>query len=254
MSAAVTPVAGGTSRFAEALVDLLDRVEYRRVSVEDQLDPVYRLRYEAYRREEFIPFNSQQVVRDEFDELPNVSCFGVHIDGRLVSSIRVHHLSRETPVSPSQSVFPDILNPLIEEGVHMVDPGRFTADHEATLAYPALPFLALRIGVMAARHYGARYCLSSVRPEHSAFYRRVFNSTQWGEARYYHGLRFPMVLMVADVPVIYPPLLERYPFFMSTNEEREALFGAAGSAKLVAPSARIARRIAELGGQPEVET
>ncbi|WP_172121522.1 MULTISPECIES: hypothetical protein [unclassified Devosia] len=254
MSAVVTPVAGGTSRFAEALVDLLDRVEYRRVSVEDQLDPVYRLRYEAYRREEFIPFNSQQVVRDEFDELPNVSCFGVLIDGRLVSSIRVHHLSRDTPVSPSQSVFPDLLDPLIADGVHMVDPGRFTADHEATLAYPALPFLALRIGVMAARHYGARYCLSSVRPEHSAFYRRVFNSTQWGEARYYHGLRFPMVLMVADVPVIYPPLLERYPFFMSTEEERQALFGSpSGSVKLVAPSARMARRIAQLGGSDEGE-
>ena len=34
------------------------------MTFDDQFDPVYRLRYEAYRREEFIPINSQQVVRD----------------------------------------------------------------------------------------------------------------------------------------------------------------------------------------------
>ena len=39
-----------TSRFALTLIDLLDRVQYRRVSVDEQFDPVYRLRYEAYRR------------------------------------------------------------------------------------------------------------------------------------------------------------------------------------------------------------
>ena len=62
--------AGTTSRFATSLIDLLDRVHYRRVSADEQLDPVYRLRYEAYRREDFIPINSQGITRDAYDDAP----------------------------------------------------------------------------------------------------------------------------------------------------------------------------------------
>ena len=59
---AVTQTTGATSQFALTLIDLLDRVRYRRVSPQDQLDPVYRLRYEAYRREDFIPINAQEIT------------------------------------------------------------------------------------------------------------------------------------------------------------------------------------------------
>jgi hypothetical protein len=248
MSAASNQDAGTVSRFAGTLIELLDRVEYRRVSVEDQLDPVYRLRYEAYRREDFIPINSQQVVRDEFDDLPNSHCFGVYIDGELVSSVRFHYLTAKFRTSPSHSVFPDILDPLLDRGYTILDPGRFTADYEASLAYPALPYLTLRIPTVAVPYFNVRYVLSTVRPEHAAFYRRVYRSEQLGEARYYHGLSFPMVLMACDIPVMYQDMLRRYPFFRSTREERETLFGGPGRSSIAAvrPSARLAQRLAEL--------
>lgn len=233
----------GVSKFAGTLIDLLDRVEYRRVSVEDQFDPVYRLRYEAYRREESVPINSQQVVRDEFDELPNAHCFGVYMDGELVSSLRLHHLTPSYRESPSHSVFPDILDPMLDQGASILDPGRFTADYEASLAYPALPFLTLRVGVMAIQHFGVKYCLSSVRPEHGAFYRRVFKSVPLSEPRYYHGLAFPMVLYVCDLLSDWDGLMRRYPFFRSTAEERQHLFGKPGRAHLtlVKPTVREAQ-------------
>ena len=233
----------GVSKFAGTLIDLLDRVEYRRVSVNDQFDPVYRLRYEAYRREESVPINSQQVVRDEFDELPNVHCFGVYMDGELVSSLRLHLLTPEFRDSPSHSVFPDILDPILDQGLTILDPGRFTADYEASLAYPALPFLTLRVGVMAIQHFGVKYCLSSVRPEHGAFYRRVFKSVAMSEPRYYHGLTFPMVLYMCDLLSDWDGFLKRYPFFRSTPEERQRLFGVTGRSHLtlVKPSVRQAQ-------------
>ena len=62
MSAAPTSDRVPLSNFTTTLIDLMDRVEYRRVSADEQMDPVYRLRYEAYRREEFIPVNSQETV------------------------------------------------------------------------------------------------------------------------------------------------------------------------------------------------
>lgn len=240
--------AAPVSRFAGTLIDLLDRVEYRRVSVDDQFDPVYRLRYEAYRREEFIPINSQMVVRDEFDDLPNAHCFGIYIDNELVSSLRLHHLTPAFRTSPSHSVFTDILDPILDKGHTILDPGRFTADHEASLAYPALPFLTLRVGVMAIRHFGVKYALSSVRPEHGAFYKRVFGSVPMSEPRYYHGLTFPMVLYACDLLSDWDKFLGRYPFFRSTQEERDMLFEQVGRAPMlkVKPTARVAQRLAEL--------
>ena len=231
-SGAVQPGQSGVSRFSGTLIDLLDRVEYRRVPPEVQYDPVYRLRYEAYRREEFIPINSDEMVRDEFDELPNAYCFGVYIDGELVSSVRFHHLTPEFRTSPSHSVFPDILDPLLDKGLTILDPGRFTADYEASLAFPALPYLTLRLPTVAVQYFNVRYVLSTVRPEHAAFYRRVYRSEQIGAERFYHGLSFPMVLMACDIPVMYQDMLRRYPFFRSTPEERQRLFGAPGRSKL----------------------
>jgi len=222
--AAQNPPQPGTT-FAGTLTDILDRVEYRRVPAGQKIDPVYRLRYEAYRREDFIPFNTLGMLRDEFDDLPNAYCYGIYIDGQLVSSLRLHHMTREHKLSPSYSVFPDILDPLLEAGQTFIDPGRFTADLEASLAYPALPFLTLRIAVMATWYFRVKYCLSTVRPEHVAFYRRVFNSSKLGESRYYHGLSFPMEMWACDCPIVYPKLMLRYPFFNSTEHEREQLFG-----------------------------
>lgn len=243
---------GSTSSFAGTLIDLLDRVEYRRISADDEFDPIYRLRYEAYRREEFIPFNSDQMVRDEFDDLPNVYSFGVYIDEQLVSSVRFHHLTPKFRQSPNYGLFRDILDPMLDEGHQILDPGRFTTDREASLAYPALPFLTLRIPTLAVLHFGTKYCLNSVRPEHGAFYRRVYRSVALSEPRNYHGVNFPLVLYACDVPVIYPGLLRRYPFFRSTAEERAALFGNPGRTKpgFVRPSARVAQRLAELEAAP----
>jgi len=242
MSAAPRDQVASASNFVGTLIDILDRVEYRRVSPEQQSDPVYKLRYEAYRREEFVPFNPAGTVHDEFDDLPNAYCYGIYIDGQLVSSLRLHHVTREHKLSPSYSVFPDVLEPLLEAGDSFIDPGRFTADLEASLAYPALPFLTLRIAVMATWHFRVKYCLSTVRPEHAAFYRRVFNSTQLSEARYYHGLAFPMEMWACDCPVVYPKLMRRYPFFDSTEEERQHIFSPPhASALWVHPTARAAQ-------------
>lgn len=212
------------SRFASALIDILDRVTYRPVSLADQTDPIYRLRYEAYRREDFIPFNSQRIAGDAFDSTPNAYCYGVYIDEQLVSSIRFHHVTGDMPFSPSKTIYPEILDPLIAQGKTYIDPSRFTADHEATLAYPALPFLTTRIIVMASDFFEVDFCLSSVRPEHGAFYKRVFQSTCIGEERYYDGLKFPVRMYSADVPKVLPGIYARFPFYRSTKHEQQALF------------------------------
>ncbi|WP_332701717.1 N-acyl amino acid synthase FeeM domain-containing protein [Devosia sp.] len=240
---AVIDRGSATSRFALTLIDLLDRVQYRRVSVDEQFDPVYRLRYEAYRREDFIPVNSQQITRDAYDEAPNCYCFGVYIDDRLVSSIRLHIVSAAELTSPSRKIWPDVLGAIIDGGGSYVDPSRFTADHDASLEFPALPYLTLRMAVMACEHFNATYCISSVRPEHGPFYKRVFGLEQMAGIGYWGELTFPVCLYGARVPVIYDRIMDRFPFFMSTREEREVLFGAAGRmVAAIGPTARQAHQ------------
>lgn len=216
------------SRFAQTLTDILEHITYRRVALEDQLDPVYRLRYEAYRREDFIPINSQRVSGDKYDHTPNAYCFGVYHDEELVSSIRFHHVTREQNFSPSRSIYPELIDPLLEQGKAFIDPSRFTADHDASLAIPALPFLTTRIIVMASDFFNVDYCMSTVRPEHGAFYKRVFNSEPWGDLRYYDGLNFPVQAFVADVPKVLPGIYSRFPFYRATLAEQKLLFTGEG--------------------------
>ncbi len=232
------------SQFAETLLDVLDRVAYRRADLNDPRDPVFRLRYEAYRREEFIPMNVEKVSGDSFDHSPNVMGFGVYIDRQLVSSIRLHHVTPAERSSPSRLIYADKLDPLLDEGRSYIDPSRFTADREATLAYPALPFLTLRLASMASVYFNVDYCLASVRPEHVAFYRRVFLSKPLGGERYYPGLHFPVTMYVAEVPRIREHVHARYPFFMGTDEEHHLLFDtpADGVMPWVMPTAREAIR------------
>jgi len=219
-----SPSGSQSSRFAGTLIEILDRVSYRPVHLSDLEDPVYRLRYEAYRREEFIPYNAEGISGDKYDMTENAFCFGVYIDEQLVSSIRFHHVTSEIRHSPSRSMYPEILDPLLDAGESYLDPSRFTADHEAALAYPALPYLTTRLIVMASDYLRVNYCLSSVRPEHGAFYKRIFNSRQVGEVRYYDGLQFGVTMYMADVPDVLPGIYRRFPFYRATTEECRKLF------------------------------
>jgi hypothetical protein len=212
------------SRFAGNLLEMLDRVTYAPVDLSQLSDPVFKLRYQAYTREGFMPLNADEICTDEMDQAPNASCYGVHIDGELVSSLRIHHLTARHRLSPSMTIYSDILGPLLDAGQTFIDPTRFTADRDASLAYPALPFLTLRIAVMAAEYFKATSVLSSVRPEHTAFYRRVFQAEELGGVRYYPGLSFPCVMFASNRTDNLPAVLRRYPFFDSLPEERRALF------------------------------
>ncbi|GLQ54429.1 N-acyl amino acid synthase FeeM domain-containing protein [Devosia nitrariae] len=234
--------AGPPSRFSDTLLDILENVSYARVHPEIIDDPVYRLRYLAYTREGFMDHNPEEICIDDLDKTANVMCFGIYIEDELVSSIRLHHVTARHRQSPSMKVYPEVLNPMLDRGMSFIDPSRFTADHEASLAYPALPFLTLRIAAMASVYFEADLCLALVRPEHAAFYRRVFGSEQIAGVRTYPGLHFPVGLYGAQVDTIRARVAQRFPFFLSTYEERHQLFSSAlnGSGERVMASARTA--------------
>src|SRR5258708_40179764 len=68
---------------------LLQRVDYRRAKRAEDGAAIFRLRYDAYLREGAIAPNFTDEFSDPVDDRENVWIFGVYIDGRLASSIRL---------------------------------------------------------------------------------------------------------------------------------------------------------------------
>jgi hypothetical protein len=208
--------------------DPLDQVDYRLAQTPEQKDEIYRLRYRAYLREGAIQPSADGRVIDQFEDAPNAWTFGVYFHGELYSSIRVSVLTSEWRMSPSVELFGDVLHPELDKGRVIIDSTRFVADPEKARNFPELPYVTVRLGSMAGVHFNADYGLAIVRPEHQAFYRRVFLHETWCEPRTYPGLVKPVGLMAAHLPTVRDRVLARYPFLRSSAFERRILFDRGG--------------------------
>jgi hypothetical protein len=204
--------------------DPLDQVDYRLAQTPEEKDEIYRLRYRAYLREGAIRPSTDGRVIDQFEDAPNAWTFGVYFQGELYSSIRVSVLTSEWRMSPSVELFGDVLHPELDKGKVIIDSTRFVAEPERARNFPELPYVTVRLGSMAGVYFNADYGLAIVRPEHQAFYRRVFLHETWCEPRLYPGLVKPVGLMAAHLPTVRDRVLARYPFLRSSAFERRTLF------------------------------
>jgi hypothetical protein len=204
--------------------DLLEQVDYRLAQTPEDKEEIYRLRYRAYLREGAIKESPEQRVTDQYDDLPNAWTFGVYLQGELYSSVRISVLNLEWRRSTSADLFGDILIPMLDQGDVIVDPSRFVADPDKAQRIPELPYVTLRLAYMACEYFNADLGLAIVRPEHQAFYRRVFLHETIAEPRLVAGLLKPCGLMSADFQVLKEKVFERYPMMRSTAFERRMLF------------------------------
>ena len=230
-------VADATTLVVQRNADPLEHVDYRRIETAEEKDEIYRLRYRAYLREGAILPSESERVTDIYDDLPNSFIFGVYLHGELYSSIRVAVLTSQWRRSTSSDMFPDLLRPELDRGKIIVDPTRFVADPDKARKFPELPYITVRLGYVACAYFNARLGLANVRPEHRAFYKKVFLQEPWGEPRICPGLIKPVGLMVAKYPEIRERVFRRFPFMRSSAFERRMLFERAEGPQLV--SARL---------------
>jgi len=205
--------------------ELLDRVEYRLAESEEDKDKIYRLRYRAYINEGAIEPRSDERLTDRFDELPNSWLFGVYLDGKLRSSLRVSVATRDNDNTPAVEAFRDLLEPELAKGKVIVDPNRFVADPSSKADCPELPYLTVRLGYVACGYFNADIGTATVRAEHRAFYRRVFFQKALCEPRPYPTLTKPLCLMTADYLSVRDRVFARFPLMRSGALERRMLFG-----------------------------
>jgi hypothetical protein len=202
--------------------ELLDRVDYRIAETDAEKEAIYNLRYRAYLNEGAIEPRAEQRLTDRFDEAPNSWVFGVFVDGRLASSLRISVATPDYPDSPAVDAFPDILKPELARGKIIVDPNRFVA--EPTQKLPHLPYMTLRLAYVACSYFNADIGTATARAEHQAFYRRVFMHQPLCPPRPYPTLTKPLALMAVDFRAMREKVFARYPYFRSSYFERRMLF------------------------------
>src|ERR1700690_3985712 len=109
-------VSGQARRFAERVAEMLERVEHRPAISEADREAAYRLRYEAYLRQNLLNQGVEAMLYDDvYDTSPNSLTTMTYIEGELASTVRVHVIADEAAVSPAIDVFPDVLAPHLRE-------------------------------------------------------------------------------------------------------------------------------------------
>lgn len=214
--------------------DYRPEIEYRVATTPEELEEIYRLRYRAYLREgEIDPIASGRFT-DDYDKLDNCWIFGIYADDQLVSSIRLHVISKQRRRGPALDVFPDVVSPLIESGRVIVDPTRFVSDPEANRRYPELAFITMRVPCMACLCFDADYCFATVRAEHRPFYQRIFQAKALCEPRPYPTLKHPICVMQIEVERMRNLLMSRHSTFQSSIADWRMVFDNAAMARQVA--------------------
>ncbi|WP_110034252.1 N-acyl amino acid synthase FeeM domain-containing protein [Hoeflea marina] len=211
----------------------LNNIEYRRIESTEDLEDIARIRYRAMSSVGLAPPDGTILI-DDLDFKPNAHILGIYFDERLVSTLRIHHVTSSERDSVAVAHFPDVMNPLLDAGHTFIDPVRFAADPAIMREYPMLPYLTLRIVTMATDYFQTDYCLSVIKPNHRAFYKRIFNFKPMVEPRYFPKYGSNIELhwsdRIADLQNIY----DRFPFFNSKPIERRLMF--APQAQLGMPS------------------
>lgn len=124
-------------RFADRVARLLQRVEHRAALNPAEREAAYRLRYEAYLRQNLLSPRLDAMLHDElYDQSPNALTTLTFIDGALASTVRVHVVADGCSSSPTRDVFPDVLDPHLRAGRIIVDPSRLAAEAQMSGAFP----------------------------------------------------------------------------------------------------------------------
>lgn len=233
-------------RFSDKLLGLLDKVEYRRVETSEDMEDIARIRYKAYKAGSVMHLGEETpLLIDEADFDSQAYVFDVYHEERLISTVRLHHVTPDHRVTSSGKVFPDEIKAFLDAGMSLIDPVRLAADPEIWSEMPAIPYLTLRLATMAADYFDADRVLQMVKPAHAAFYRRVFDGDFVASPKSNQGkFIIDLMLMATRCKDVRSSLYKRFPFFQSEAFERRLLFARGEempfSPLTVRPTARLA--------------
>jgi hypothetical protein len=174
-------------------------IEIARAKTEGDFRAIGELRYRCYRAEGLIDENANGIFLDEFDHAPGARAYGVFLNGKIVSSIRLHILSESSARSATYEAFSDILDPMIAAGMTLVDGARFVVDPSIGTARLSIAWQTLKICLRVADEIDADYGVAAVQPSHVKLYQKIYNFAQLAEPRPYCQLNRKLALIGVDL-------------------------------------------------------
>lgn len=163
-----------------------------------QKEDIFRLRYDAYVADGLIGENHDGILADKYDFETASVLYGVTLQGRLVSTIRLSILSGDKRSSVSYEAFGEYLDPILDRGETIVDGTRLAVrcGDKAARRDVLLYTLALTANFASTRMVG--HGSIAVRENHIPFYKR-YGFDVVGEPRLYNGMLTPRTLMIIDL-------------------------------------------------------
>ena len=183
----------------------------------EDLQHVYRLRYECYRRDESIPPHDEECFSDRYDQLPNHFSFLARLAGAgPIGTVRISVVRPCTDwhTAPSHAVFGD--HPAFQRIARkpFVEASRLCfrqrANRDALLR--VVSYMAA-----LADFYEVASLVACPRVEHSPIYEKLFGFERIAEPRQYVGVKFHTTLLA-----ISREALDRYTNGTKSMDEARA--------------------------------
>lgn len=232
-----------TTRLDEKILQLLDKVAYRRILPGKEMEKVHRLRYDAYVRARMISEDAECLdgkgFSDEHDEDPNCYNVGIFQDGTLLGCMRLHVAGLGHRAMPSSHHIADLLDPWLDAGQVLVDSSRLAHVESRGGAMRLLPYVSMRLCAMACVHFDADYSVQVVQVKHAGFYEHLICSELLDTRNIaFTGNPFPVSVLRSHIPSMRKFCYSDRAHLLSTPQERAGLFGPASGQGFVTPSAR----------------
>ena len=212
------------SSFSSGILSLLERVEYRRVATEEDLEDIDRLRRKSYYTSGIVDPAKFGSLVDKYDRDPSCHVIGIYLDEQLMATVRLHIVRAGHLHGPVAHYFPQRAEEYTQNAWTYIDPSRLATDPEFMWQYPMLPLIALRTVALALEYFLADHSMSVVRPDLARSYKKFFGSHEVEPLQQFDGVAEPLMLLVGKFEETRAHTTRKLPFFQSTDCERRMLF------------------------------
>jgi N-acyl-L-homoserine lactone synthetase len=177
-------------------------ITVRKTGSRDELEAIFRLRYESYLRKGYIHSNPDGVMHDEWDELSTTIHFVAIRNGEIIGAVRL--VLDSTKGLPMERVFPEAINRLREQGRTVAEASTLVVAGDQSGSCRRLWMgLCRTLWEEAESRHVDELCIA-VTPNHLGFYKRLLFK-KIGKARQYMSLNgilaYPLRVRVAEVRI-----------------------------------------------------
>jgi hypothetical protein len=125
----MTASVGALPGFSDRVLRFLERVEHRIARTDCEREAAFRLRHDAYVRNDLMqPRPDRRLFDKPYDTAANAWITTTFVDGELAATTRLNLGIGEDCILPSMAVYPDVVAPRLKAGFVILETTRLAAN------------------------------------------------------------------------------------------------------------------------------